>query len=158
MQLPICRVCKKKRSSFGRVLRKTKKFVVKYRRSAKAKAILRKTSFKLRLKGWVKTRWWSEIEMASRVVMAAGSPGKPLETLSDRMDWSIEISDKDVDDLKSYLYIMTPFMDMGNKLGAEKLSTLHLVFPSISELLEQLDKHIEDGNNKSYWKNLKDKI
>ena len=158
MQLPICRVCKKKRSSFGRVLRKTKKFVVKYRRSAKAKAILRKTSFKLRLKGWVKTRWWSEIEMASRVVMAAGSPGKPLETLSDRMDWSIEISDKDVDDLKSYLSIMTPFMDMGNKLGAEKLSTLHLVFPSISELLEQLDQHIEDGNNKSYCKNLRDKI
>ena len=158
MQLPICRICKKKRSSFGRVLRKTKKYVVKYRISSKAKAILRKTSFKLRLKGWVKTRWWSDIEMVARIVKAAESPGRPLETLSDKMGWTIDINEKDVSELKNYLTIMTPFMDMGNKLGAEKLSTMHLVFPIIRELLQQLDQHIKDKNHPSYCKDLSKEI
>ena len=132
--------------------------MVKYRISSKAKAILRKTSFKLRLKGWVKTRWWSDIEMVARIVKAAESPGRSLETLSDKMGWTIDINDQDVSEFKNYLTIMTPFMDMGNKLGAEKLSTMHLVFPIIRELLQQLDQHIKDKNHPSYCKDLSKEI
>ena len=154
IQLPICKVLKSKRSSFSRVLRKSKKYVVKYRRSSKPKAILRKTSFKLRLKGWVKTRWWSEIEMAQRIVMAAESEGKPLAKLSDKMGWTIEINQRDVSELKSYVEIMSPFMEIGSRLGAEKLSTIHLVYPMITELLQQLELHIENKNHATFCMDL----
>jgi hypothetical protein len=158
LQLPICRVIGNKKASFGRVLRKTKKFVVKYTRSSKAKAILRKAGFKLRLKGWVKTRWWSDYEMVARIVQAGESPGNPLTEMSDKMDWPMEILDRDLTELKGYLAIMKPFVEMGNWLGAEKLSTMHLVFPMITELLEQLEDNIRQKNYASFCKSLRDEV
>ena len=158
MQLPICRVIRKKKISFGRVLTKTRRYVVKYRQSSKAKAILRKTSFKLRLKGWVKTRWWSDVEMVAIVIKASESPGRPLTKLSDQMKWSLEITDNDIAELKDYVSIMEPFMEMDNRLGSEKQSTMHLVFPMITELLQLLENNIKESNHKTFCEVLRNQF
>ena len=75
MQLPINRCINKKKRCFGAVLRKTRKIVKKYRKSPKAKAILRK-KVKTRLAGYVKTRWWSDVAMSKSVVKAAVVGGR----------------------------------------------------------------------------------
>ena len=58
MQLAIIKSFKK-RNAMGTMLKKSRKLVVKYRRSSKAKSVLQKTQFKKRLLGCCKTRWWT---------------------------------------------------------------------------------------------------
>ena len=65
-QLAILKSTKKNNNAFGKILKKTRKFVVKYRRSSKAKATL-KTQFKKRILGYCKTRWWTDQVMLKRL-------------------------------------------------------------------------------------------
>ena len=73
-QLAIGRVTKVKYLKFGKVLRKTKKYVKKFRKSAKAKTFLSKNSFKKKLLGFVKTRWFSDLAMCRSVIQAFEGP------------------------------------------------------------------------------------
>ena len=139
LQLPINKVNKVKNQIFGRVLQKTKKFVVKYRTSSKAKYILKKTSFKKRLVGFVKTRWHSDLEMSKSVVEAAEKEDKPLSKLTEAMNWPLEITVGDVRMLKNYNTLMEPFAVKTNLLGGEKYSTIQLVLPTLLELMNHLD-------------------
>ena len=99
LQLAILKSTKKKRNQFGKVLKKSRKFVVKYRRSSKAKAVLQKTDFKKTLLGYCKTRWWTELRMSGRLCEALECeqvPG-PLDMLVDAMNWpaSVALGDRD---------------------------------------------------------------
>ena len=102
LQITINRVNKQKNQIFGRVLTKTKKYVAKYRKSSKAKYILRQTSFKKRLAGFVKTRWHSDLAMSKSIVEAGEKEDKPLAKLTEEMNWPIEITVADVRMLKLY--------------------------------------------------------
>ena len=154
MQLPINRCVNKKKRCFGPVLRKTRKIVKKYRMSPKAKAILRK-KVKTRLAGYVKTRWWTDIAMSKSVVKAASVAGNPVNEMCYKMDWNLEITDKDITSLKSFIDIMSPFQELSDKLGGEKQSTINLVYPSLVELLSVLDEKIERSEAKSFCQDLK---
>ena len=140
MQLPIGRVTKAKHLKFGKALRKTKTFVVKYRTSAKAKAILRKTTFKKKLLGYVKTRWFSDLAMCKSVIEAFENPDKPLSILTEEMAWKIEISLQDIRMLKTYCEILDPFAKHTDILGGENYSTIQLVYPTLVDLLGHLEE------------------
>lgn len=154
MQLPINKCINKKKKYFGSVIRKTRKIVKKYRKSPKAKAILRK-KVKNRLAGYVKTRWWTDVQMAKTVVKAAKVPGNPLNDMMYEMKWNIELTENDVDKLESFISIMSPFQDLSDKLGGEKLSTIHLVYPSVKELIALLDEKMQNGEAKTFCQDVK---
>ena len=154
MQLPINRCINKKKRCFGAVLRKTRKIVKKYRKSPKAKAILRK-KVKTRLAGYVKTRWWTDVAMSKSVVKAAGMAGNPVNEMCYKMEWNLELTDRDITSLKSFIEIMSPFQELSDKLGGEKLSTINLVYPSLIELLSLLDEKIENSEAKTFCQDLK---
>ena len=121
LQLAIIKSTKKKKNQFGKVLKKSRKFVVKYRRSSKAKAVLQKTEFKKRLLGYCKTRWWTEQLMAGRLCEALECeqvPG-PLDRLVDAMDWpaKVVLQDRDYQYLKAYTVVMEPMMEKSDQLG-----------------------------------------
>lgn len=144
LQLAILKSTKKKRNQFGKVLKKSRKLVVMYRRSSKAKAVLQKTEFKKRLLGYCKTRWWTELLMAGRLCEALECeqvPG-PLELLVDTMDWpaTVALQDRDYQYLKAYTIVMGPIMEKSDQLGAETVSTIHLVYPTLMELNAHLDE------------------
>ena len=161
-QLPICKVNKQRNVAFGRVLTKTKKFVVKYRTSPKAKGILKSTSFQKSLLGYCKTRWYSDMAMAKSVIEAAEMEDKPLAKLSAEMNWSLNINAADVKVLKQYVELMEPFAKHTDVLGGENYSTLHMVYPALQDLfshLEEMTKKFENlgkaGTGASkYCKNL----
>ena len=157
MQLPINNCINKKKKSFGSVLRKTRKIVKKYRTSPKAKAILRRR-VKHRLAGYVKTRWWTDVQMAKTVVKAARVSGNPLNDMMYQMDWNLELTEKDIATLESFISIMSPFQDLTDKLGGEKLSTLQLVYPSVKELMALLDEKIQKGEAKGFCKDVKSEV
>lgn len=130
-------------SVFGRVLKKTRKFVIKYRRSAKAKGVLMKY-YKRRLAGFCKTRWWTDVFMVKSVLLASEADGAPLEKLADEMEWNISITDRDVADLKLFIGVMSPFEQLFSKLNGELYSTINQVFPSLMELKSLLEKKVNE--------------
>ena len=144
-QLAINNTNKLRNQVFGRVLAKGKSFVKKYRCSAKAKYILRQTSYKKRLAGFVKTRWHSDLKMSSSLVEAGECADKPLAKLTESMNWDIEMTVNDIRMLKTYSTLMEPFANKTNLLGGEKYSTIHLVLPTLLELLN----HLEDIGRRS---------
>jgi hypothetical protein len=153
-QLAINKCINKKKQSFGSVLRKTRKIVKKYRKSPKAKSVLRK-KVKNKLAGYVKTRWWTDLAMAKSVVKAAKVQGNPLNQMMELMGWNIELTERDIATLEQFLSIMSPFQDLVDKLGGEKSSTIHLVYPSLKELFALLDEKINKNVAKGFCKDLK---
>ena len=150
LQLPIQKLISSKKTTFGKVLRKCRLIVKKYRKSSKAKVILRKLGFKYILQGFCKTRWWSDVAMVERIVKAAEFEGNAVAKLIDRMEWNIEINDNDVRVLKQYLDIMDPFRVFGDRLGGEITSTVHLIYPMVSELLCHLQDKIRNNIQKNF--------
>ena len=55
------------------------------------------------------------------------------------MNWNIEMTVTDIRMLKTDSTLMEPFANKTNLLGGEKYSTIHLVFPTLLELLNHLD-------------------
>ena len=160
LQLPILKTVKQKMNSFGRPLKKTRRMVVKYRRSAKAKNILDQ-KFKRRLKGYCKTRWWTDNDMVRRVVEAKETDGvpDPLTYLVEEMEWSrrLIITDNDLRYLTGFLDIMEPLQEKSDLLGAEERSTINLVYPSLQEILAHLDQS-SSGFTKTFATQLKSEI
>lgn len=150
VQLPILRVTSLKKSKFGKLLRKVRRLVKAYNKSGKAKKVLRNTGHKLRLVGFVKTRWWSDVAMVERVVKAAEYPGNALQKLINKMEWNFEITENDIANLKDYLDIMMPFKTLIERLGGEDRSTIHLVYPSIKELNNHLEELIKNNVQKTF--------
>merc|ERR1719186_38819 len=74
------------------------------------------------------------------------------------MQWNLEITEKDIDSLESFISIMSPFKDLMDKLGGEKLSTLQLVYPSIKELTALLEEKVAAGQAKGFCQDLKREI
>ena len=138
-QLAINKANNMRNQIFGRVLSKAKRYVNKYRASSKAKYILKQTSYKKRLAGFVKTRWHSDLKMSTSLVEAGECADKPLAKLTDAMNWDIEMTVTDIRMLKVYSTMMEPFATKTNLLGGEKYSTIHLVLPTLLELLNHLD-------------------
>ena len=143
-QLAILKSTTKKRNSFGKMLKKTRNFVVKYRRSSKAKAVLQKTEFKKRLLGYCKTRWWTDQLMIERLCEAMECeqvPG-PLDVVVDTMDWpqSVVLTERDYQYMKAYTNMMEPMMEKSDQLGAETFSTIHMVYPTLMEIIAHLDE------------------
>ena len=154
MQLPINKCINKKKKCFGVVLRKTRKIVKKYRKSPKAKALLRRR-VKNKLAGYVKTRWWTDVAMAKSVVKAAKVPGNPLNDMMEQMEWNIELNERDIASLESFISIMYPFQELSDKLGGEKRSTVQLVYPSLKEMFALIDEKIEAKEAKAFCQDLK---
>ena len=127
---------------------------------SKAKYALRKTSFKKRLAGFVKTRWHSDLEMSKSLVEAAEKEDKPLSKLTEGMGWQMEITVADVRMLKLYNSIMEPFSNKTNLLGGEKYSTIQLVLPTLMELLNHLEESGSSagGGVQRYCKKLKSEM
>ena len=154
LQLPILKSTKKKRNAFGNMLRKTRKLVVKYRRSSKPKAVLAKTKFKKRLLGYCKTRWWTDYDMIKRLCEAKECdqvPG-PLDILVDVMEWpqNLLINDRDYQYMKSYRDIMGLLKEKSDQMGAENVSTIHLVYPTLMEI----SAHLDEMSKKMFCKSL----
>jgi hypothetical protein len=162
LQLPILKTVKQRRSSFGRSLKKTRRMVVKYRRSSKAKNILDR-KFKRRLKGYCKTRWWTDNDMVRRVVEARETETEegpdPLTYLVEEMEWSqsLIITENDLKYLKGFLTIMEPLQEKSDLLGAEERSTIHLVYPSLLEIEAHLSE-CSKGITKTFATRLKTEI
>ena len=143
LQLPILKTVKVKKNAFGKVLKKGRRLVVKYRRSSKAKNVLQKTKFKKRLLGYCKTRWWTDQDMMERLLEAIQTEDEspPLTYLVEEMDWphTLIISDSDSRYIKSFLEVTELLKDKSDMLGAEEVSTIHLVYPSLLEIFAHLD-------------------
>ena len=156
-QLGINKCINKKKQSFGSVLRKTRKIVKKYRKSPKAKAVLKK-KVRTKLAGYVKTRWWTDLAMAKSVVKAAKVQGNPVNQMMEQMGWNMELTERDIATLKQFLSIMSPFQDLVDKLGGEKSSTIHLVYPSLKELFALLHEKINKNVAKGFCTDLKTEL
>ena len=87
--------------------------------------------------------------MRKSLIFAAKAKGNPPNDMMDQMGWNIELTQRDIELLESFLSIMTPFKELVDKMGGEKLSTLHLVYPSLKELLAHLDESREDFTKRS---------
>lgn len=146
LQCAIMRSIKQKNSGFGGMLKKCRKLVAKYRKSPKAKAILRKTKFNKVLLGWCKTRWWSELTMLKRLVEAMECEvdelgENPLDILVDKMGWfGCSLTERHLRLMKAYIEVMEFIQTKSDLLGSEKFSTIHVVIPTIGEILAHLDK------------------
>ena len=55
------------------------------------------------------------------------------------MDWPIVISERDFQYMKAYTHMMEPLMEKSDQLGAETVSTIHMVYPTLMEVIEHLD-------------------
>ena len=140
LQCAINRATKTKYLKFGKVLKKVKTYVKKYRKSPKAKIFLGATSFKKKLIGFVKTRWFSDLAMGRSVIEAFEKPDKPLSVLTEKMSWDIEISVQDIRTLKVFCEILDPFAKHTDILGGENYSTVQLVLPTLLDLFAHLDE------------------
>lgn len=140
MQCAINRGIKVRNLKFGKVLNKTKKFINKYKKSAKAKTILSATTFKKKLVGYVKTRWFTELAMSKSIIEAFEKEDKPLSLMTEKMGWNLEISVQDIRSLKIFVDIMEPFAKHTDILGGENYSTIQLVYPTLLELLAHLEQ------------------
>ena len=130
MQLPINRcVNKKKRiknqDASGQFSGRQEIRVKKYRKSPKA--ILRK-KVKTKLRGYVQTRWWTDVALSKSVVKAASVAGNPVNEICYK-------TDKDITSLNFFIDIMSPFQKLSDMLDREKQSTINLMYPSLVELL-----------------------
>ena len=100
--------------------------VKKYRKSPKA--ILRK-KVKTKLRGYVQTRWWTDVALSKSVVKAASVAGNPVNEICYK-------TDKDITSLNFFFIdIMSPFQKLSDMLDREKQSTINLMYPSLVELL-----------------------
>lgn len=61
------------------------------------------------------------------------------------MNWTEDISKRDVDTLKSYISVMKPFHVKSDHLGGEKYSTLQDVIPHLRDILNHLMEKKEPG-------------
>ena len=151
-----------KRSSFNQMLRKTRRLAVKYRCSGKAKAILQKTQFKKRLLGYCKTRWWTDYDMIVRMneAMVVEQIPKPLDFLIDAMDWpnSMILTDRDHGYMAAYMDIMGLIKTKTDELGSENLSTIHLVIPSLYEIIAHLRESATKPFKKKFASDLEENI
>ena len=140
MQCAIHRVAKTRSLKFGKVMKKTKKYVNKYRKSIRAKDVLGATSFKKKLIGYVKTRWFSDLAMCKSIIEAFEKPDKPLSILTEKLGWDCEITLQDIRTLKLYCEILEPFAKHTDILGGENYSTIQLVYPTLVDLQTHLDE------------------
>ena len=87
-------------------------------------------------------------------------PG-PLDRLVDAMDWpaKVVLQDRDYQYLKAYPVVMGPMMEKSDQLGAETVSTIHLVYPTLMELEAHLKELARKPLCKAFaadlWKNIK---
>ena len=140
MQCAINRVAKSRHLKFGKVMKKTKKYVNKYKKSTIAKEVLRGSSFKKRLVGFVKTRWFSDLAMSKSIIEAFELPDKPLSLLTEKMGWNIEITVQDIRTIKLFCEILEPFAKHTDILGGENYSTIQLVFPTLMDLMAHVEE------------------
>ena len=115
---------------FGGTLKKARRFVVKYRTSSKAKALL-KQWFPKRLPGYVITRWWTDVQMLRVLLEAAERQDKPLEKLSYAMGWGIEFTTEEIEHVRVFVRMMDPMERIFSSLNSEKDSTIHLCYPTV---------------------------
>ena len=86
-------------------------------------------------------------------------PG-PLDRLVDAMDWpaKVVLQDRDYQYLKAYTIVMGPMMEKSDQLGAETVSTIHLVYPTLMELEAHLKELARKPLCKAFaadlWKNI----
>ena len=115
---------------FGGTLKKARRFVVKYRTSNKAKALL-KQWFPRRLPGYVTTRWWTDVQMLRVLLEVAECPDKPLEKLYYAMGWGIQFTAQEIEHIRVFVRIMDPMERIFSSLNSEKESTIHLCYPTV---------------------------
>ena len=115
---------------FGGTLKKARRFVVKYRTSNKAKALL-KQWFPRRLPGYVTTRWWTDVQMLRVLLEVAECPDKPLEKLNYAMGWGIQFTAQEIENIRVFVRIMDPMERIFSSLNSEKESTIHLCYPTV---------------------------
>ena len=153
----------KKQHAFGRSLGKCRLVAKNYRKSPKAKAILKKYH-KRRLAGFVKTRWWSDVFCVKSFLDAYQTQmedgDNAIVKLCDEMDWNIVITERNISDLKEYLSVMEPFEQLFAKLNGETYSTLPKVYPSLKELCELLIQKEREGSAaaRSFCSGLKEEL
>ena len=74
---------------------------------------------------------WTDIIMLEVFLEAANHPKQPLYHLTIEMKWGITFSIQEIRELEKLMSIMSPMEKMFSKLNSEKISTIHLVFPTV---------------------------
>ena len=74
---------------------------------------------------------WTDIIMLEVFLEAANHPKQPLYHLTIEMKWGITFSIQEIRELEKLMSIMSPMEKMFCKLNSEKISTIHLVFPTV---------------------------
>ena len=134
---------------FGETLKKARGFVVKYRKSSKAKEQLRQW-FPKRLPGYVITRWWTDVQMLRVLLEAALLPDQPLKKLSFEMSWDIVFTSEDISNMQIFVQLMDPMEKLFSSLNSEKESTIHLCYPTVLDSLVSLSAVVEDQSNSAH--------
>ena len=153
----------KKQHAFGRSLGKCRLIAKNYRKSPKAKAVLKKY-YNRRLAGFVKTRWWSDVFCVKSFLEAYQTQmedgDNAIVKLCDEMEWNVVITERIITDLKDFLSIMEPFEQLFAKLNGETYSTLPKVYPSLKELYELLTQKEQDATSvgRNFCRELKQEI
>ena len=66
---------------------------------------------------------------------AANHPNNPLQHLNLEMKWGITFSRHEISELEKLSRIMGPMETIFSKLNSEKVSTIHLVYPTVKVTL-----------------------
>ena len=74
---------------------------------------------------------WTDIIMLEVFLEAANHPKQPLYHLTIEIKWGITFSIKENRELEKLMSIMSPMEKMFCKLNSEKISKIHLVFPTV---------------------------
>lgn len=117
----------------------------KYKRSALAKGKLKETAFQKSLLGAMDIRWFSEVAMCKSVIEAAGLPDNPLDYLVNAMKWSSDLclNSADIRNIQLFVGLLEPLAEKTDTLGADKVSTIQLVYPCIKEILSHIKDFME---------------
>ena len=97
--------------------------------------------------------------MVERIIKAAEypnpGPGNALQQMIDLMDWNIEVTEADLNNLNEYITVMKPFKTLIERLGGEKKSTIHLVYPTIKQLELHLNEMMRNKVQTTFCQALK---
>ena len=67
--------------------------------------------------------------MIERLLEAWDWPGNPLAKFIKFMKWKIDFQERDMDELRKYMVLMSPMHTLVTKLNADNSSTIHMVYP-----------------------------
>ena len=89
----------------------------------------------------VPTKWWSDINMMSRVKKIDQKDPSALNKVVDLCQWDeeLKLERKDWALIDKFLALFKPIQLMSNQLSGEKYSSIHMVLPTIMDIKEYIE-------------------